>query len=739
MMLYSMPLAVATGIVALALVYQILRRHEVRRMKQDLQERREARERGSHKAQLRYPIVDLSRCLGCGACIRACPEEGVLGLIHGQAAVLHGARCVGHGLCAQECPVDAITVTLGDLKDRKDIPAVTAQFEAVDSPGLFLAGEVTGHALIRTAIGHGEAIADEVARRVTSNGRTSSKTLDLCIVGAGPAGFSCSLEAKAKNLKFVTIDQESLGGTVSKYPRRKLVMTQPVKLPLHGMLKSTSFQKEELMELWSGLAKKHSLPIRTGVEFKGLTRQPDGSYLVQTNGGDIAATHVVLALGRRGTPRKLGVPGEDLPKVAYHLIDAQSYQDRSILVVGGGDSAIEAALALAEQPGNQVSISYRQAAFSRLKPKNERSIAKAIEDGRIQGIFQSQAKAIAPGEVVLEVKKEGGAEEWVLPNDDVFIMAGGVPPFALLEKAGVSFDGSKIKPSDPIGERGTDAIRGTLAAFVWSAAAWGWFAWFQQYYALDEAGRYLHPLHDRLRATGKWGLIGGIAAAVAVIANLLYLPRRSLKGAWIPGSLKSWMTSHIVTGTLALLLAWIHAGMRPQGTAGGFALYMLVVLAATGVIGRYFYALVPRAANGAEAAQEELQAQIAAQSAEWDRIGRGFGEEARSEIQKIVDGAVWGRSFIGHLLTLIRQKARLRTTLRKLRASGRSQGLSDDQVRTVMALARRSHQTSIMTGHFEQMRGVLGTWRLMHRLVAIAMVVLLGMHIWVALKYAKLF
>ncbi len=738
-MIFSLPLALVTSSLVLALLYQIARRREVRRMESDLQERREAKDRGSHKAQLQYPHIDLSRCLGCGACVRACPEEGVLGLIHGQAAVLHGARCVGHGLCAKECPVDAITITLGDLKDRKDIPALTSQFEAVDSPGLFLAGEVTGHALIRTAVAHGEAVADAVAVRCGEQKGTAD-VLDLCIVGAGPAGFSCSLQAKAKGLRFVTIDQESLGGTVSKYPRRKLVMTQPVRLPLHGWLKATSFQKEELMELWTGLAKKHSLPIRTGVEFQGLERVEEGHYVVRTSKGAISANNVVLALGRRGTPRKLGIPGEDLPNVAYNLIDAQSYEGRNILVVGGGDSAIEAALALAEQPGNQVSISYRQAAFSRLKVKNEKRIAEALGNGQIQGIFQSQAKAITPTDVVLEVKGESGAEEWVIPNDEVFIMAGGVPPFSLLEKAGVSFDATKMKPADPLGERGTNAIRGTLGALIWAAAAWGWFAWYQQYYVQNDAARFLHPLHEQLRATGRWGLIGGIAAVVAIIANLLYLPRRAMKGSWIPGSLKAWMTSHIVTGTLALLLAWIHAGLRPHKTAGGYAFYALVVLGITGAIGRYFYALVPRAANGREAALEDLSAKVAAQSAEWDRHGRGFGEEARKEIQKLTDQAAsWRGGFFGSLFGFWRQRSGLKATLKRLRQSGRKQGLSTDQVKAVVALAQRSHQTSMMAGHFEQLRGLLGAWRFFHRILAIVMVGLLILHIGVALRYAKLF
>lgn len=737
-MIATAPFTVLIGLLGLTLLYQLYRRGEVRRMQKDLEERREARERGSHKAQLRYPQIDLSRCLGCGACVRACPEEGVLGLIHGQAAVLHGARCVGHGLCAQECPVEAITLSLGDLKGRKDIPALSESYEVPDMPGLFLGGEVTGHALIRTAIGHGEAIADEVARRVGSQRPSGNGVLDLCIVGAGPAGFSCSLQAKARGLRFVTIDQETFGGTVSKYPRRKLVMTQPVRLPLYGMLRGTSFEKEELMAIWTELARKHALPIRSGVEFKELERC-NGHYVVRTSQGDIEARHVVLAVGRRGSPRKLGVPGEDLPKVAYNLIDAQSYQDRNLLVVGGGDSAIEAALALSEQPGNQVTLSYRQSAFTRLKARNERRIQEAGADGHIQVVFDSQVQSIGPADVTLRVKGEGGAtEEWILPNDDVFIMAGGVPPFAMLEKAGVSFDPTRMKPAEPMAERGTNAIRGTAAALLWAAAAWAWFQAFREYYALPDADRIFHGLHERLRPGAGWGLMSGIAATLTIVANLLYLPRRSLKGSWIPGSLKAWMTSHLVTGSLALLLVAVHAGMRPQDTAGGYAFYMLIALAVTGAVGRYFYALVPRAANGREALLEELQGEVAAQSAEWDRHGRGFGEHARKEIQELVDSATWSGGFFGSLLGMLRQKARLRRTLAALAARGRKEGLTEGQIRAITALARKSHRTSLMAGHFEQLRGVLGAWRFFHRLVAVAMLALLIVHVAVAIRYATL-
>jgi len=300
---------------ALALAAAVHRRSQARELVHVLAERQDARRRGSDKARLQFPAVDLTNCLGCGLCVQACPEEGVLEMIHGQAMVVHGARCVGHGLCATACPTAAISITLGDLSDRRDIPAISPSLEARGSPGLFLAGEVTGYALIRTAITHGTSVADEVARRCAANAGkpapSKGDVLDLVVVGAGPAGIACALRAKELGLHFVVIDQEELGGTVAKYPRRKLVMTQPVTLPLHGKLTQTTYEKEELIAIWKEVVTRHELPIRTGVAYRGVERHADGVHEVTTTAGPIRARNVCIAIGRRGSPRKLGVPGED--------------------------------------------------------------------------------------------------------------------------------------------------------------------------------------------------------------------------------------------------------------------------------------------------------------------------------------------------------------------------------------------------------------------------------------------
>ncbi len=730
----------------LVLLLLLRRRSELNEMSQRISDLAEAKDKGSHKARLQYPHIDLSRCFGCGTCVRACPEEGVLDLVHGQSVVIHGARCVGHGLCAKECPLGAIDITLGNLKNRSDIPALTEKLEVTDVSGLFLAGEVTGYALIRTAISHGTAVVDEVANRIRStqgsrNGRSKAQNgnvLDLCVVGSGPAGLAAALQAKAHNLRFLALDQEVLGGTVAKYPRRKLVMTQPVALPLYGKLKRTSYSKEELMELWGNLVSKYQLPIHTGQEFLGLEKTSDGNFLVKTSKGEHQSRFVCLALGRRGTPRKLGVPGEDLPKVTYNLIDAQSYQGRRLLVVGGGDSAIEAALGLSEQPGNHVTLSYRKAAFFRIKARNETRLAEARQKGTLECIFASEVEEITPTAVRIRVKSEAEKPvERVLDNDEMFIMAGGIPPFKLLEASGVSFDPADRPSPPPLVEKGTGLIKALLMALGLAYAALAWVLAFEDYYALSETKRPESPLHEMLRPVSVLGLSCGAVATLLILVNLGYLVRRSRWGQWIPGSMRGWMTSHVVTGILVLLLVLIHGAMAPHNTVGGHAYAALASLIVTGAIGRYFYSFVPRAANGKELALDELSSCLAAESADWDRYGRDFGEQTRQAIHTLVAAVKWESNFFQRLSALFTTQRQQREALRRLRGQGCRQGLSAGQIDRLLALARRAYRTALWSAHYEDLRALLASWRFLHRWVALLMVLLAAAHIIAALRYGR--
>ena len=617
-------------------------------MRRTVEERDDAIRLGAGEAQLQHPVVDLSRCLGCATCVAVCPEDGVLEIVHGQAQVVNGARCVGVSACERECPVGAITVTLTNLDSRNDVPVVEESLEAVGSPGLYLAGEVTAHALIKTAVEHGTKVAQEVSQRLGDEPE-SSQVLDLCIVGAGPAGLACALEAKRLGLMALTLEQEQkLGGTVAKYPRRKLVMTLPVDLPLHGRMKRSTYSKEELIEVWEGVAGEHQLPIRHGEVFEGVERDPvSGHYLVRTQNRSYRARYVCLAIGRRGVPRELGIPGESLPKVAYSLLDAQSYQDRRVLVVGGGDSAVETALALAEQPGNEVTLSYRKEAFFRIKAKNQQRIEQAIDDGRVEALFHSEVLRIAADEVELAfTEPDGSLVSEVLPNDDVFVMIGGTPPFELLSQSGVSFDAAlrDVEAAAPPIERGTGILPALIASFFAATAALAFVLAFSSYYGTPLNQRELHPDHELLAPSHHLGLWFGIGSAALILANLAYLLRRSPRVPFRWGSLQVWMTSHVVTGVLALVTALLHGAMAPRDTPGGHAFWALLLLAITGAIGRYVYAYVPRAANGRELDFEEVRDELDAIATEWDQKRPELARFARDRLHGLLESERWGRS-----------------------------------------------------------------------------------------------
>lgn len=725
-------LVLALGI---ALCAAISRRIELVRMERKIHERGRAVRHTSAAAQLQYPVVDLSRCLGCGTCVAACPEDGVLEMVHGQAVVVNGARCVGHSACERECPVGAITVTIANLDKRQDVPVLTEGLEAVGSPNLFLAGEVTAHALIKTAIEHGTAVAAEVARRV-SDAPTRADTFDLCIVGAGPAGLACSLEAKRHGLSFVTLDQEAgPGGTVAKYPRRKLVMTQPVELPLHGRLSRMTYTKEELIELWQQIATEHQLPIRGGEVFQGVERSDDDGYVVRTATRAYAARHVCIALGRRGTPTKLGVPGEDLPKVAYSLLDARSYAGRRILVVGGGDSAVEAAVGLAEQAGTDVTLSYRRESFFRIRARNEQRLQAYVTQGKLRVLLKSQVRAIHPGSVDVEIENGTRTQATSLPNDEVFVMAGGLAPFELLARSGVSFDPSLRAPAEAVVERGTGLTKALAIGFGLALIALLWAVWHSDYYLLSSDARPANAKHAFLRSGRGAGLWFGIGATLLIGVNLMYLLRRSPRWRFQLGSLRAWMTSHVATGILALLCAMLHGAMAPRDTVGGHAFLALALLLVTGAIGRYFYAYLPRAANGRELEIEAVKLRLDHMIEHWDKSQRVFVERVQARLAALIQSQQWQTSFFGRVVALVRGQRELKGVLVELAEDGRREGIPEAQLHETLHLARRAHRTALAAAHYEDLRALLGSWRYVHRWVAVLMIVLIVLHVIYVLTY----
>jgi thioredoxin reductase len=390
---------------------------------------KEAVESGLNEPASLHPVIDPLKCLNSRACVAACPENAI-GIVNGKAQLVNAAACIGHGACMASCPHDAITLVFGTEKRGMDIPMVKPNFET-NVPGLFIAGELGGMGLIRKAVEQGRQAIDSIAKL-----KASGSPHDVVIVGAGPAGIAASLAAKEKNLKFVTLEQEnSFGGTVYHYPRNKVVMTAPVQLPIIGKMKFGEVSKEKLLEFWKSVVSRTGLKINFFERMESLKTDRQG-FIVKTSRQEYRTRSVLLTVGRRGTPRKLGVKGEERPKVVYRLIDPEQYRGKHVLVVGGGDSALEAALACADERGTTVTLSYRSEAFSRVKPKNRELVQRAEAARKLKVILSSNVEEIGEGAVTLEQ----GGKKLNLKNDAVIVCAGGILPTQFLKDLGVQVD-----------------------------------------------------------------------------------------------------------------------------------------------------------------------------------------------------------------------------------------------------------------------------------------------------------
>jgi thioredoxin reductase/Pyruvate/2-oxoacid:ferredoxin oxidoreductase delta subunit len=386
-----------------------------------------AKEDGLHEPVSLHPVVDINSCIQTGACIAACPEKDILGIRNGKATPINTSRCIGHGACFAACPTQAITLCIGTEVRGVELPHVKPDFES-NIPGIYIAGELGGMGLIRNAVEQGRQAVDNLVR---SGRRSRESEYDLVVVGAGPAGISATLNAKKHNLRFLTLEQDTLGGTVFSFPRSKIVMTSAMQLPLHGKVKLFETSKKELLDLWEDVLKKNDITIRECTKVSAVVREGD-HFRVETQSGQSHTTaNVLLAIGRRGTPRKLGVPGESLEKVAYRLIEPERISGKKIAVIGGGDSAVEAAMLL--HCDNEVTLSYRGDAFSRIKAKNLERVTKAAEQGQINLKLLSNVVSIQEGSVTIS---HNGTES-VLQNDLIYVFAGGELPSQFLMNAGI--------------------------------------------------------------------------------------------------------------------------------------------------------------------------------------------------------------------------------------------------------------------------------------------------------------
>ena len=688
-----------------------------------------------HLARSLHPVIDPDICIGSLSCLKACPEGDILGIIDNAARLIHADHCIGHGRCAAECPVNAIKLVFGSLERGIDLPEVDQYFES-SRPGVHIIGELGGMGLIKNALTQGLQAADRLAE-VTPRGST------VVVVGAGPAGLATALALKAHGIPHRLLEQGSVGGTVAHYPRRKVAMSEPVDLPLVGKFGKTLITKEELLAGWEKIIAKAGLIVEQGVKMTGLDGA-DGRFTVRTSAGPVSAAKVVLAIGRRGTPRKMGVPGEESEKVVYSLTDPDQYNGSSVLVVGGGDSAVEAAIQLATESSAVVSISYRSAEFSSCREANRTKIAALMAAGKICGYLPSQVKAVESGAVMLDA----GGKQVRIPNDFVIVNIGGELPVEFLASVGVSmrrFHGEELHAATPaygtavLGEPGKRpraslnkrerqrlvALRVIYAVAGVSVLAYlAWKGW--DYYPLARLERKVSPLHKALRSAGPWGHGVGIVATAIMLSNFFYAVRKRSRALTGLGNIKGWLDFHVFVGFMSPLVIAFHAAfqMNNQLASGTYA--ALAVVVTTGIIGRYIYGLVPAHGDTAEeledlAANFERLRAFAAPELSSTRGGAALLDRATSPVRS--------GSLIALFVRFPFETAALQIRLAMLSRRLENPEHYPDIRAALLKLARLRWQLRF----YGSLKALLRGWRLFHATLAVFLVLALTAHIGVAL------
>jgi thioredoxin reductase/NAD-dependent dihydropyrimidine dehydrogenase PreA subunit len=760
----SLILGVSVGVSGLLAVAAVTYWRRVRFESRSRAHARRLREAGFTPPPTLHPVIDPARCIGCGACSRSCPHgDAVFGLIAGRGAVLDTSLCVGHGECASECPAQAIRLVYGTAERGVDIPELDGRFET-NVPGLYIAGELGGMGLIQTAVRQAVEAVGNIGAALECEGprpRGDAAPADVAIVGAGPAGLTAALAAIELGLTYRLLEQDAAaGGALRHYPRHKLVMTAPVDLPLLGPAFAPRMTKEQLVELWGTAIERHGVRIEYGVEVERVERDADGTFITTTSRGSVRSRKVLLCVGRRGKPRALGVPGEEASKVAYELVEPGAYAGQRMLVVGGGDSALEAACALAAQPGTQVTLAHRDAAFMRARPENRARLAAARTAGRLEVLLESTVQHILPAAVRLSA----GGREVEIANDYVLVFAGGDPPAKLLANAGVELRRHYAEEAGGA-EGGADAAqvfarirgqhlgrglrdhrargraaasRGTRAAAALGAALAAAMLWLGRAYYFRPAGAVAPAAARAFGPSGAWGHALGFVAAAMLLVNLAYLARKELPVMRRAGSIHTWLRVHIAAGLFAGGFALFHSTLASRNLFAVLLYLSMGTVVATGLIGRFLYGCVPRDPRGrplAHAALIELSRRMELQA------GRHFhGLAAALEIEHVLNAARPGNASLlaaaGRLV--FRWPARYRELRAIVRHAGRELGPTA-QAGEFRHYAHEMFRLRLWMDYLPHLKRLLAGWRVLHGALAVLLVALLITHVavdvWVGYRW----
>lgn len=713
--------------------------------------------RNVHVPPSLHPVIDPDLCIGSLSCLKACPEGDILGVVDGAARLIHGSNCIGHGRCAVECPVGAIRLVFGTSERGVDLPEIDEAFESSRS-GVHIVGELGGMGLIKNAIVQGVQAAEFLAARLTAKARAgAAEVVDVVIVGAGPAGLATALGCRAGGLTFRVLDQGSVGGTVAQYPRQKVVMTETVRLPLFGKFGKRLISKEELLETFVKVCEKGDIRVEEGVKVVGLEGQ-DGAFVLQTSQGPVGARKVVLAVGRRGSPRKLGAPGEELEKVTYRLIDAEQYMGCRVLVVGGGDAGLEAAIQLAEESDAQVCLSHRGAAPTG-REANKQRLADQVARGRIRLLVDSAVTEIRSDAVTLD--HAGAVVE--LPNDYLIVCVGGELPLDFLKKMGIDVrryhgtertaprsEGGPIAlgalPRTGAGEGAPAVAKAARGSAKQEAArrhrrlAWGLFAlgaiilavlaWVgRDYYVMPFKGRLRSPLHASLKPAGAWGHGVGLVATGFMLSNFLYAVRkrwRLLKGT---APISTWLTFHVFVGFMSPLVILFHAAFQSNNMLATGTFLSVLVVVITGIVGRYIYGIVP-SQGGSALEYAEVQGQFERVKA---RLGPLLEELADPKPLKLLFAAAAAPPHADSLAVALARRPFDTLALRLSLGRAHRQFPDWEHFREFRASLLRLVQLRDQLRFYRSLKKLLAGWRAFHAVLAIFLVLMIAAHIAVSL------
>lgn len=695
-----------------------------RREKRDAWRVDVAREAGLHLPTSLKPIIDPQLCSGCLACLDVCPEGEIFGVAEGKAIVVEASRCIGHGVCATTCPTGAIELVFGSVEKPVEVPQTDPNFET-SRPGLHIVGELGGMGLLRNAIKQGLDVAKHLSETLSADSEIEK---DVAIIGAGPAGIATSVACRALGMSIRVIDQDVVGGTIAHYPRQKVVTVDRLALPLYGELSSGTVSKEELLEAFSAMLTEAEVTVHERVRALDI-RGCDGDFEIVTSGGTFRARKVVLATGRRGAPRKLDVPGEELDKVTYELIDPAQYENSRVLVVGGGDSALEAASMLAKA-GVQTVLSYRGNSFKRGRLANRQEVDRLQARGQLEVLLESEVTSIEAHHVRLEVSGRRAK----IGNDFVIVCIGGSLPTQWLKDLGV---GLEQRTGDPVAAK--EAVResrnrnvallaaGLTLLGIAATAGLTYLGW--NYYLLPRSARIDAELHEMLRPSGIVGHGIGLLATAMLVSNFMYSLRKR-RGWFRALSLRSWMTLHVFFGLFGCGLTAYHSAFQSNNILATATSISLALVVVTGVVGRYIYGLVP-AEDGKAIDLESLKKRQTRLLTELNLMASDSPAPRRTEV--IAKQATEFVPASGSLFQLFLRAPFNFLKSRQMVASYRRDFANRGDYERFRAAFLEQMKVRTQLVFYRSLRRLMSVWRFVHILLAALLVVFIGAHIVVSL------